>query len=191
MKRLKIAPTLVTIDPGVNTAVCVFSPGSAVPRIRELFTVRGRGHAWSEKSRTLVLSLWETLDYKTYHAAFIEKPKPISTVALARGDQGKLDAVFGGILSIFHLNGVPIFELSFSEWKGQLPKRVTVARTKDTLGVVLKKPYPPWYPKNEHEWDALGMAVYVNKTLRTDKGGPWNERINHALERKTVPRSDG
>lgn len=184
MVKLKFVPIMVTVDPGITTAFCLFRPREGRPQILSILTVRGNGRTWEEKAASLAIDL--SKEITKYHliyginSAYMEKPHPISTAVLARGDQGKLDAAYGIAFSAFSLLGIPVHSLRFQEWKGQLPKRVTVARTKKAMG--WDRGVMPYYaPKNEHEWDALGMAVYVTENIQTG-GKP------HAINRKLKKR---
>jgi len=119
---------------------------------------------------------------------FIEQPiGAVKSYAQKEGgSQFKLDCIVGILLAACFdyreatttfddpIGPVGITLVPVRAWKGQLPKDVSTMRTKHAMGWSARPglPHsrtdanmPHWFPKNEHEWDALGLAVYVNNKL--------------------------
>jgi hypothetical protein len=100
---------------------------------------------------------------------WFEQPEAFSSTTSQSGSQFKLDAVCGMLIGVCIAKRTPWFLIRVRDWKGQLPKTVSTQRTKVAMGFGGLAPQSPrnklpsWYPRSEHSWDALGLAVYVNK----------------------------
>jgi len=168
-------PTYLTVDPGVSTGWCLFRLGKHRPEVLATGVVEGKkfGFEWKEKMQGVTLEFQKLLQSKKPAAVWLEKPGAFSSTSALSGSQGKLDACYGMLIGVCILEGIPWNEITVREWKGQLPKSVSTNRTRVALGMAMNGyrgsgsplrgyPLPNFYPRSEHAWDALGLAVYVN-----------------------------
>jgi len=155
----------IAVDPGAHTAVAVFTPAKARPHFTKVTSFRTREGPWIMRMKSIVMRFDTFLSEIRCGAMFIEEPKAFTSVATHKGDQMKIDAIYGMLCAVGFLRGMLVVPVPVNEWKGQLTKAMTEKRTLDLIG---------WDAANhtEHEFDAMGIAIYVNKQ--------WNKENNNA-----------
>jgi hypothetical protein len=123
---------------------------------------------WEHRATAVCLAFADLLKEKHPHKVWLEQPEAFSNTSTLSGSQFKLDCLCGMLIGACELNCVTWAFVRVRDWKGQVPKAVSNQRTRVTMGLKSNtngKHSPPWFPRGEHAWDALGIACYVNKKL--------------------------
>lgn len=160
----------VGIDPGVGcTALAFIRVINRNPlRVLGFESIKGKNFEHSFSRVNLVVDTVD--DYRIVDSirVVLEMPR------FYQSSGGLLCARAGSLIKLAMLTGSIYGKLKViceptlidsSIWKGQLPKNVAKRRTKKFLSG------SEWVyrPKNEHEWDALGLAVWGVKNAASRK----------------------
>lgn len=110
--------TVIAVDPGKHHLGVAWFSGRQLDRAALIPTAEMKDflETWSGYTDELV----------------IEKPR-IYPHTIRKNDIADLSAKMGEIVGVFQFTGAEVFTYTPSEWKGQLPKRVTERRVKETL----------------------------------------------------------
>lgn len=166
--------SILSVDPGVNTGWAFFRLARHRPDVLATGSIFGGkyGKPWSLRAQGVTKEFHNVLITMAPAQVWLEQPKAISSTSSLSGSQFKLDAIFGMLVGVCIVRKVPWFMIRIRDWKGQVPKEVSTQRTKVAMGLNHglnaqrsereRARLPDWYPRSEHSWDALGLAVYVN-----------------------------
>lgn len=141
---------ILTIDPGISgTGWAVFSKQFVTPIAHGIIYPKEK--EISKKFNYIVSYLQLIVKKMGVRQVYIEFPSYFQSAG------GRVTAASGALVKLSNLVGAIMFALEakpikVAQWKGQLPKEVVIKRIKKIL---------PNCKAKSHDWDAIGIGLYV------------------------------
>jgi len=162
----------VTIDPGVHSAGIALWDTSDGVELHAAALVRTKG-GWGDLAN--VVALWVEEQYVEVAEVIIEKPQIYAQHKL-KGDPNDLItlAIAAGaiVMSVCtqHPDAV-IHTIKPYQWKGQIPKGISVQRIQDQLMPLERESVclPTAKSLQHNVWDAVGIGLYWFRQQRKDR----------------------
>lgn len=155
---------LIAVDPGLQgTGVAIFKVGQALPlHVDVIKSTIGRSAEWIDRVESIVEQVYElSVEYNVRNAIceMMEMHQsPRAQMMWKSGDLqrtlflvGSLHGQLTGMAGVVNFIVTPP-----SEWKGQLPKSVTINRINRLLG----KGVGDKLGIHTHAWDAVGIGLW-------------------------------
>lgn len=162
---------LLAVDPGVKgTGLAWGTTRSKHPEGAMTIEPQGRGLSWQDRTRSILVSLQEAVDElrptPRHTTLAIEMPvygrSNKFRRAAASGALVKVSMIAGAILGVIEADDTRL--LTPNDWKGELPKSVTMDRLRKKLqndnqeALLASLESQP-----DHAWDAVGIWLHMRQ----------------------------
>lgn len=155
-------PNLMAIDPGLKgTGVAIWNPKSPVPLLAQVITSRGaESNDWIDRVNRVAVQVQELAMEHSVRMIVCEMMEMHQSARAQMmwkaGDFQRTLVLIGAIYGMTESFVVDFKLFPPSQWKGQLPKSVTIRRVQRAIGVkaALKLEI------ETHAWDAVGLGLW-------------------------------